>query len=415
MEGDRPPGEYPDAKVRGLALRVSPAGGKSWTIRYRLHDGRQRRLTIGPYPALSLAEARTLAQQSIGEVAKGADPASTKQAAAASARSRRARTVDDLVRDYFADAEAGRHRPNARAKRASTTSMERAYYERLLKPKFGALPLDDLGRHDLQRFLDQIGEGSNSAARQCRNVIRQAYNYGIRREVVLVNPAQFVVLPASASRERVLTDAEVKTLWGAAWNPVPLDKLALSVGVGLAICLAMVTLQRGGEVIGLHAAEVDAEARTWTIPGARTKNHRTHVVPLSGLAMEVLDRAFSLNGSTVGDPKSWKGFAFPSPQLDGRPVTRHALSRAVSRLAAHMGVVDATTHDFRRTGSTNLTSERLGVPRLVVSRVLNQISDTGGAAAVTSVYDRNEYLPEKRKALDAWSALLSEIYSKKDE
>ena len=70
---------------------------------------------------------------------------------------------------------------------------------------------------------------------------------------------------------------------------------------------------------------------------------------------------------------------------------------------------DATPHDFRRTGSTNITGERIGIPRFIVSRVLNQMSDTGGAAAVTGVYDRNEYLPEKRRALDAWAALLTAI------
>ena len=76
-----------------------------------------------------------------------------------------------------------------------------------------------------------------------------------------------------------------------------------------------------------------------------------------------------------------------------------------------VGVADATAHDFRRTGATNLTGERLNFPRFIVSRVLNQISDHGGAAAVTGVYDRNQYLIEKRRALDAWARLLLEIVS----
>ena len=81
----------------------------------------------------------------------------------------------------------------------------------------------------------------------------------------------------------------------------------------------------------------------------------------------------------------------------------------MKRMTNVLKIPDATAHDFRRTGSTNITSERIGIPRFIVSRVLNQISDTGGAAAVTGVYDRNEYLPEKRRALGAWSALLNEI------
>ena len=81
---------------------------------------------------------------------------------------------------------------------------------------------------------------------------------------------------------------------------------------------------------------------------------------------------------------------------------------------AAVGIADATAHDFRRTGATFLTGERLNIPRFIVSRVLNQISDTGGAAAVTGVYDRNEYLTEKRRALDAWAALLRDIVGNGD-
>ena len=84
---------------------------------------------------------------------------------------------------------------------------------------------------------------------------------------------------------------------------------------------------------------------------------------------------------------------------------------APARIATALAIADATPHDFRRTGSTNITGERIGIPRFIVSRVLNQISDTGGAAAVTAVYDRNEYLADKRRALDEWAALLMEIVS----
>jgi hypothetical protein len=81
----------------------------------------------------------------------------------------------------------------------------------------------------------------------------------------------------------------------------------------------------------------------------------------------------------------------------------------MKRLTTALKIKNATPHDFRRTGGTHMTSERLGVPRFHVSCVLNHISDTGGAAAVTAVYDRNTYLPEKRRALDKWAERLLEI------
>lgn len=84
----------------------------------------------------------------------------------------------------------------------------------------------------------------------------------------------------------------------------------------------------------------------------------------------------------------------------------------MARLRAATKIPNATPHDFRRTGSTNLTTERLGFPRFIVSRVLNQLSDTGGAGTATAIYDRNEYLPEKRRALDAWAGLVAEVVAR---
>ncbi len=413
--------EYPVDGVRGLALRISPAGAKTWTLRYRTRDGEQRRLTLGRYPTLGLSKARDLAAQAIGGVAGGSDPAKARRASKALAKARKLSTVAGLIETYFDDAEEGRHRPNARPKRSRTMTDERGWYARLIKPRFGRLPVADLTRHDVQRFIDEIGKEAPAVARRCRNIIRQAFNYGVRREVVSHNPAQLSHVPITASRERVLTDGELRAIWEAAINPSTVKGLDLGPGTGLALCLAMLTLQRGGEICGIHARELDRATRTWTIPGDRVKNHKTHVVPLSEAAVEILDRAFSLAAMTGRRPtEAWEGYAFPSPKprahadrttLAEQPITRHAFSRAMARLRSKLKIEDATPHDFRRTGATNLTGERIGIPRFIVSRVLNQISDTGGAAAVTGVYDRNEYLAEKRRALDAWAALLAQIVS----
>ena len=334
-------------------------------------------------------------------------------------------TLSGLIESYFAAAKLGRHKADGRPKRASTLDMERDYFERLIKPRLGGMRVTVLNRHDLQSFLDEVHVTTPAGARHCRALVRQAFNFGIRRELVSVrNPAQLVDLPKPASRERVLSDDELRTIWQAARGRAPIHqggdakdvpKLSLATGTGLAICLAMVTLQRGGEVVGIHARELDRAARLWTLPGERTKNRRPHVVPLSDLAMELIDQAYTFAALTTGaENGAWQGHAFPSPHRAERaaaPIGRLALSSAVGRLMTAVGIADATAHDFRRTGATNLTGESLNIPRFIVSRVLNQISDTGGAAAVTGVYDRNQYLTEKRRALDAWARLLLEIVS----
>ena len=357
--------EYSDTKIPGLALRVTPAGGKSWSLRYRTDEGEQRRLTIGRYPAIGLSKARKLAQTAMGQVAEGVDPANAKQQAKATAKAKRLSTVSTLIESYLEDSAKGRHKPNGRPKRPGTLKLEREYFDRVIAPRLGKLPLSSLTRHDVQGLLDEVGAQAPASARHCRNLIRQAYNYAIRRDAATSNPAQFVELPRPLPRERVLTDDETRLIWAAAKNPEAIKGLHMSEAMGSAICLAFVTLQRGGEVCGLHAPELDREAKLWTIPAERTKNHRTHVVPLSPLALEILERAFALNG---GDVK-WIGFAFPSPRGNAA-MTRHALSRAMKRLTRCVGIEDATAHDFRRTGATNITGEQIAIPRFIVSRVL---------------------------------------------
>lgn len=411
--------EYADGKVRGLALRVMASGAKSWTLRYRTASGDQRRLSLGSPPAVGLAKAREEALKALGLIAGGSDPASAKQEARTKAKQGKTETVGDLMDRYLEAAVHGDHRPNARPKRASTIALDRYHVDRLIKPRLGDIPVGSLGRADVQAFLDRVRrENAISTARHCRAAIRQAFNYAIRAELAVANPAALATLPRPAERERVLTPDELRAFWQATAEPSASN---------LALRLATVTLQRGGEVAGLHASEIDLEARTWTIPGTRTKNHRTHVVPLSDLAVAILEEAFQRN--PAGEDRRnnpWVGFAFPGRGKTDQPMTRAAISRALGRIRAaplasrgrgdeapKAPLTNVTPHDLRRTGATYITGERIGLSRFVVSRVLNQMTDTGGAAAVTRVYDRNEYLADKRKALDAWAVLLSEVVGSK--
>ncbi len=278
--------DWPDSRVPGLVLRVTRSGAKSWCLRYRSGDGGSRRATLGRYPEMGLATAREEATDLRQGIRKGGDPSVEREAKRAEAKRGKVATVEDLISRYLADAERGDHRPNARAKRASTIALDRYHFDRLIKPRLGSTAVRDLSRHDVQAFLDDVrAEHAVSTARHCLAVIRQAFNYAVRKELAPANPAALASLPRQTERERVLSVEELRTVWQATAEPS---------ASALAIRLAMVTLQRGGEVAGLHASEVDREARTWTIPGKRTKNHRTHVVPLSDLAVSILEQAFML-------------------------------------------------------------------------------------------------------------------------
>ncbi len=255
----------------------------------------------------------------------------------------------------------------------------------------------------IQSFVDGLADNQSSgAARQSRIILHGIFAFAQRHEVTDINPVQFVTVAGYKPRERVLTDSELKTIWNALTPPVEIVGASISANVAYSVLLAMVSLQRRGEVTGMSLEEIDRDRRLWIIPSTRTKNHRTHVVPLSDLALELIDKALSVRSSD-------SRYVFPSPRDADQPIKPAAMTRAFGRLKKALDLGDIRPHDLRRTGATNLTGEQLGFARFTVSKVLNHASDTGGAAAVTGVYDQNEYLPEKRRALDAWALRVLEI------
>ncbi len=403
--------EYADTKEPGLCLRVSPAGVKSWTYRYRLKSGQQKRITLGKVQDTPLAAARTLVVNQRAKVASGGDPANDAKLERLEAVEQRKReTVQDIGEWYFRECEAGRHRPNIkRPKRQSTIDNERYYFNKHIVPAFGGLKLKSLARATIQSFIDELADNhSISTARHTRVLFHTIFAFAQRQEISDINPVQFVTVASYKPRERVLTDTELKTVWQTLTPPVVIAGASISASVAYSVLLAMVTLQRRGEVTGMSLDEIDRERRLWIIPSNRTKNHRTHVVPLSDLSLELIDKALAVRSSE-------SPYVFPSPRDADQPIKPAALTRAFGRMKKALDLGDIRPHDLRRTGATNLTGEHLGFVRFTVSKVLNHASDTGGAASVTGIYDQNEYLPEKRRALDAWALRVLEVVEEKEK
>jgi integrase len=406
--------DYRDKKQRALWLRVSPAGTKSWCVRYK-QAGKSQRENIGRFPEIPITYARELAAQALTKIAKGADLGAERKAAQ-EARARQAlETVAAVGEAYFKLAPKGLHRLNGKPKRSGSVHMERVYFDRHLIPRVGARKLSSLTRFELQKMVEEIeAETSPSAARHSRNVLHRIFSFAIWQDIVAIDPTNFVATTKTISRERTLTDDELRALWQCLDTAPTTDGITVSPAITIAIKLAAVTLQRRAEVVEMSHDEIDRAARIWTIPGRRTKNGRTHVVPLSDLALRLLDDAVAVQvGKKRGSP-----FLFPSSRTGDKPMRPVALNIAWYRSVVRSdkpspigadGRLRITPHDLRRTGATAITSERIGMPRFIVSQVLNHTSDSGGTAAVTAVYDRNAYLKEKRAALNAWADLLLEI------
>jgi integrase len=218
------------------------------------------------------------------------------------------------------------------------------------------------------------------AANDVYAALRRLFNWCVEREIVAASPLTGLRAPADAkSRERTLSDKELAAVWEAA--------VKLGYPFGPFIQILILTAQRRTEVARMRWQQIDLDAGTWTLDGEDTKAKRKHVVPLSSQALEIL------RSLPEGDGP---GFVFT--KTGATPIS--GFSKAKKRLDALSGVTDWELHDLRRTATTGLIS--LGVSEFLASRILNHAPKT--LLGVTAVYNRYGYLPEMRRALEAWAA-----------
>ena len=363
--------DYFDQRLPGFALRVTEHGHKSWTVLYR-HGGRLRRLTLGTYPQVSLADARSKAREALLASTQGHDPAGDKQA------ERGAATFGELAHEYVEH----HAKPNKRSWHKDQRSLERDVLPRWHHTKANAVT-----RRDVRQLLDDIvARGAPIQANRILALVRKVFNFGIERDIVEVNPCHRLRRPAEENqRDRVLLADEIGTVWRA-FDAEPLL-------TGTAFKTLLLTAQRGGEVLSMRWDDLDIVTGWWTIPAERAKNGHTHRVPLSLQAQRLLE-----NLRTQGSGSPW---AFPHPQRQEQPMTR--LDPAALRVRRKTGV-EFAPHDLRRTAASYMTG--MGISRLTVAKILNHVE-----RGVTAVYDRHSYDQEKRQALEAWSARLEAIIS----
>lgn len=404
----------------GLMLRVSDKGRKSWTLRYWTEDGDKRRFSLGLYPAVTLAEARKRCVQARLLATDGADPAGEKRRKKVERRSQTIRTFQDLSVAYFEATERGEWKPRGKRKRESTIAGEKWLWEKHIESPLGRLRLEDVTPAAIKALLRRlVAKGQDTSANRVRAQIRQMFNYAIlEAESVVANPvARVRPLGEETPRNRVLRDEEIGAIWKALDDPTVLtcaksarrenQRVYVSRSVGIAIKLLLITLQRRHEVACMTRAEVDLEQAVWSIPGARTKNGRATLVPLSSGAVTLIREALLLADAGHDEPTP---YVFPARWDRSKSLTPASLTRALRDVRSALALPSLTPHDLRRTAATNMASERLRVSPFVIGRILNHTSEKGGAAAVTlSTYALYDFMPEKRSALIAWDSLLAQI------
>jgi integrase len=394
---------YTEPGRKGLILRHQPGGTLSWLVRYQ-RDGRQKWLTLGAYPALSLEAAHDAHSEARKQLAKGLDPDIERQheARAREKQRREEKTAGGItVRNVIAEwgwRFARKHRKRPR---------EAVRLLRVNLAPWDLKPAKDLTRRDAVTLLDKIvGRGSAVMANRIHALGLQAFTFGVSRELVPLNPFLGIPRPGGteAPKERALTVDEIKAFWTA----LDLPGTAISSAVRLCLRLILATAQRPGEIIGARWSEFDLTAAepVWLIPAARSKNGKAHEVPLSDLATELLGELQALQK----EPRPCIAPSHMSKLAADESLSERALSRALRNNhdddGKLFGLSPFTPHDLRRSAATGMTL--LGIPRLHVAKVLNHADRD-----ITSVYDRHDYASEKRAALQLWADELRKIIAGK--
>jgi integrase len=331
--------DYFDTTISGLALRVTSNGTKAWTLHYGTP---RRRVTLGRYPSTTLARARALAIE-------------TKEG-------RTAGSVAALAETYL------KHISNLR----SAPEVERRLRRDIL-PIIGHILLPDLHRRDVTKVLDAKSDAP-IAARRAYEDIRAMIRWAVSRGDLDHNPIDGLRgPPISKPRTRTLTDDEIRTIW---LNLPPSRATAV-------IKFCLITGQRIGEVTGLRPTEIDLNRRVWNIPAARSKNGHPHSVPLSTLAITLLNSSDGgFGGSPNGVADVVRRYQFTSERW--------------------------TAHDLRRTALTKMAE--LGVAPIVLGHIANHRTTTK-AGITLGVYVQHAYEREKRDALELWANRLQGIIS----
>ncbi len=403
LESLKPEGkrlDYWDTSLRGLVLRLSPDGSKVFSIMYYI-GGVRRRKTIGPYPLLSLADARELARADLELVRQGIDPIEEQKRREAAEVARRAAgfKFGSLASQYIEE--------YAKQNKKSWREDQRQL-DRLLLPEFGDRNAKDITRTEIRSFLRVLAARTPVQANRTLACIRKIFSWAIKEEVIELetNPASNISAPGGRerSKERVLDDAGIRQIWAEMEKD--------STPVKRALQLILLTGQRPGEVLRLCWAEIDQNEALWTIPASKTKNGEANLVPLSPAALRILARqkaALAAQRETReerGQAAVSDVFVFPCRTVSKPfPMTIYALNQVTQDIARALEIESFSPHDLRRTCATRLGA--MMVPGHVIARILNHKQKD----ITSAVYNKYQYLNEKRDALEGWGRRLTIMVS----
>jgi integrase len=366
---------------QGLYLQVTPAGGKWWRFKYRF-DGKEKLLSFGTYPEISLADAREKRDAARKQVANGIDPSEVRKAEKKAVQAVTENGFEVVAREWHEKFKQRWTQIHA------DTTIRRL--ERDVFPWLGTRPIGEIKPPELLAVLRRIeSRGAQETAHRVKTICGQVFRYAVATGRVERDPAadlKGALPPAPKTHLAAVTDPkEVADLLRA------MDGYQGSFVTRCALRLAPLVFVRPGELRQAQWAEIDLDTAEWNIPAERMKMKQAHLVPLSRQAVEILREIKPLTGNSR--------YVFPSVRSSARPMSNNAILAALRRMGYSKD--EMTGHGFRAMARTILDEVLQVRPEFIEHQLAHAVRDPNGRA-----YNRTAHLEERKKMMQQWSDYL---------
>jgi integrase len=362
----------------GLYLLINPNGSLWWRLKYRF-DGREKLLSLGVYPHVSLQQARSRREDAKRAIASGVDPSAKRQAEKSGA----ANTFESIAREWLA----------LQQKKLAPATYDKAVwtFETLLFPYIGSRPVAKLGAVDVLKVLRRIEvRGHHETAHRARQRCAQVFRYAVQTERAdrdVTTDLRGALAPVVTEHHASITDpARIGELLRA------IDGYSGHVVTAQALRLAPLVFVRPGELRHAEWSEFDLDGQepVWRIPAEKMKMREQHVVPLAKQALALLRELRALTGRGR--------YVFPSLRSGSRPMSDNTVNAALRRLGYTSD--EMTGHGFRSLASTSLNEQGYH-PDLIELQLAHAERNQ-----VRAAYNKAQRLPERRKMMEAWADYL---------
>lgn len=368
----------------GLQLWISATGSKLWYLAYRF-EGKQKKLAIGPYPAVTLAQAREQRDQAKALLRDDIDPAAHKKAARQARHAVTENTFGRLARELLDK--------KAKEGKAAKTVSKNEWLLSLAAPELGELPIEQINAPAILATLRKVEtRGRIETAHRLRSVIGEVFRYAIATGRAQADPTgalRGALMAPKTTHRPAITDEKgfgglLRTIDG--YNGSPEIRIALQ--------LLALTLVRPGELRHARWQEIDMDKAVWSIPAERMKMRRPHRVPLAPQSLALLNQLRQFTGH--------RDLLFPGTRSHLRPISENTLNAALRRLG--YGKDEMTSHGFRSSASSLLNESGLWNPDAIEAQLSHVDKNS-----IRRAYARAEYWDERVRMMDWWASKITHL------